>query len=413
MINVAQICQNAQSAQRALATASTESKNAVLLRAAQLLLDRSSDILMANQKDVAQAAKDGLTGAIVDRLTLTDERLAGIAQSLKDIARLPDPVGQLSDQSTRPNGLKVSRMRIPLGVIAIIFESRPNVVIDAGALCLKSGNATVLKGGKEAHHSNIALAAILKDALSDCGLPSDAVQLITDRGQVAELLKQTDTVELVIPRGGEGLIRYVTENSRIPVVQHYKGVCHVYVDVGADLAMAADIAFNAKVQRPGVCNAMETLLVHRNEADTFLPSIAAKYAAAGVEIRGCASTIKLISGAIEATDADYHEEYLDLTVAIKVVDDMNAAIEHIATYGSGHTEAIVTNDENRARDFVVRNPSSAVIVNASTRFNDGGQLGLGAEIGISTSKLHAYGPMGLEELTTRKFVVWGEGQIRS
>jgi glutamate-5-semialdehyde dehydrogenase len=412
MSTVASRCRAAKDAQPSLAYAPTEIRNAVLCSAARLLREGEEAVLKANALDLQDAAGSGLSAAMVDRLTLNSERLKNIAQGLQDIALLSDPVGQLSDFSVRPNGLKVGRMRIPLGVVAIIFESRPNVVIDAGALCLKSGNAVILKGGKEAEHSNVALANVLWEALAENGLPRAVLTLLTDRTQVTDLLQQSETVDLVIPRGGESLIRFVTENSRIPVIQHYKGVCHVYVDDEADLDMAADIAFNAKVQRPGVCNAMETLLVHQDVAGRFLPVIGGRLYEAGVEIRACARTLEWLPNAVQATAEDWDEEYLDLILSIKVVDDMQDAIEHIRLHGSHHTEAIVTQNEVRSREFIARNDSSAVMVNASTRFNDGGQLGLGAEIGISTTKLHAFGPMGLAELTTRKFVVFGEGQVR-
>jgi glutamate-5-semialdehyde dehydrogenase len=315
---------------------------------------------------------------------------------------------------TRPNGLQVARMRIPLGVIGIIYESRPNVTVDAAGLCLKAGNAVILRGGSEALHSNRALAAVIGGVLADSGLPEAAVQVVPvkDRAAVSALLRQEECIDLIIPRGGEELIRFVVAHSRIPVLKHYKGVCHVYVDEGADLAMAEEISFNAKVQRPGVCNAMETLLVHRAEAERFLPAMARRFAAAGVELRGCPSTQRIVPGVAPATDADWPAEFLDLVLAVKVVADMDEAVGHIAAFGSNHTDAIVTSDYDRARRFVREVDSSVVLVNASTRFNDGGQLGLGAEIGISTSKLHAYGPMGVEELTTTKFVVYGSGQIR-
>jgi glutamate-5-semialdehyde dehydrogenase len=315
---------------------------------------------------------------------------------------------------TRPNGLQVARMRIPLGVIGIIYESRPNVTVDAAGLCLKAGNAVILRGGSEALHSNRTLAAVIGRGLSDSGLPGAAAQVVPvkNRAAVNALLKQEEHIDLIIPRGGEELIRFVVAHSRIPVLKHYKGVCHVYVDEGADLGMAEAVCFNAKVQRPGVCNAMETLLVHRAEAERFLPAMARRFAAAGVELRGCAVTRRIVPGVVPATDADWPAEFLDLILAVKVVADLDEAIEHIGTYGSSHTDVIVTRDYGRAQRFVREVDSSVVLVNASTRFNDGGQLGLGAEIGISTSKLHAFGPMGVEELTTTKFVVFGSGQIR-
>jgi len=315
----------------------------------------------------------------------------------------------------RPNGLQVGRVRIPLGVIGFIYESRPNVTIDAAGLCLKSGNAIILKGGSEAINSNLALSRVIADALQAAGAPQAAVQVVptTDRQATNILLEQEELIDLIIPRGGEGLIRFVVQNSRIPVLKHYKGVCHVYVDAGADLAMAENICFNAKVQRPGVCNAMETMLVHRDAADAFLPAMLGRFEEAGVEIRGCPETLKKFPGAKAAVEDDWPTEYEDLILAVRVVDSMDQALDHIAAYGSNHTETIVTQDYDRARRFLNDADSSVVLVNASTRFNDGGQLGLGAEIGISTSKLHAFGPMGLEELTTRKFIVFGDGQIRT
>ena len=356
----------------------------------------------------------GLSDPMIERLNLKETTLQAMADGLNDVARLEDPVGSLSRTWTRPNGLKISRMRIPLGVIGIIYESRPNVTVDAAGLCLKAGNAVILRGGSEAFNSNQALATIISRALQETGLPERAVQVIPvrDRSAVNALLKQEEFIDLIIPRGGEGLIRFVVENSKIPVLKHYKGVCHVYIDAGAELNMAQEICFNAKVQRPGVCNAMETLLVHQSLSEEFLPDMAERFSAAGVELRGCPVTCRILPGANRAEDADWPEEYLDLILTVKVVEDMDQAISHIANYGSNHTEAIVTRDDDRARRFVREVDSSVVLVNASTRFNDGGQLGLGAEIGISTSKLHAFGPMGVEELTTTKFVVFGEGQIR-
>jgi len=352
--------------------------------------------------------------AMIDRLTVKDSTLLSMSEGLREVAQLEDPVGAMSKSWIRPNGLEVSRMRIPLGVIGIIYESRPNVTIDAAGLCLKAGNSVMLRGGSEALFSNQALAKIIGQCLCEAELPEKAVQVIPirDRAAVTELLKQEEYIDLIIPRGGEGLIRFVVENSKIPVLKHYKGVCHVYVDEGADLGMAEEICFNAKVQRPGVCNAMETLLVHRSVAETFLPTMAKRYASAKVEIRGCEQTRKILPDVSRATEADWFEEYLDFMLAVKVVDTMDQAIGHIEQYGSSHTEAIVTSDYQRARRFVREVDSSVVLVNASTRFNDGGELGLGAEIGISTSKLHAFGPMGVEELTTTKFVVLGDGQIR-
>ncbi|MBN2107014.1 MAG: glutamate-5-semialdehyde dehydrogenase, partial [Deltaproteobacteria bacterium] len=333
---------------------------------------------------------------------------------LEEVARLPDPVGEVARMWKRPNGLQVGKMRIPLGVIGMIYESRPNVTIDAGSLCLKSGNAVLLRGGKEAINSNLALAAIMQEALEKENIPAAAVQVIpmTDRMAVMEMLKLKEYIDIIIPRGGESLIKTVYENSQIPVIAHYKGVCHVYIDESADYAMAERIALNAKVQRPGVCNAMETLLVHEKFADKHLKELMASFRKAGVILKGCGQTQALDAAVAEATEQDWHEEYLDLRLAVKVVKDMDEALDHIARYGSKHTEAIVTQDYNNARRFLAEADSSVVLVNASTRFNDGGQLGLGAEIGISTCKLHSFGPMGLEELTTTKFIVYGNGQVR-
>jgi glutamate-5-semialdehyde dehydrogenase len=352
---------------------------------------------------------------MIDRLTVKDATIASMVSGLQEVALLPDPVGAKSDARLRPNGLEVSRMRIPLGVIGIIYESRPNVTIDAAGLCLKAGNAVILRGGSEALHSNRALATQIGGALGECGLSEKAVQVVPtrDREAVNILLQQEEAIDLIIPRGGEGLIRFVVENSKIPVLKHYKGVCHTYVDAGADIGMAEEICLNAKVQRPGVCNAMETLLVHRSIAEAFLPNMARRYKDAGVEIRGCPETRRILPEVEEAQDTDWAEEYLDLILSVKVVENMEDAIFHISTYGSNHTDAIITADYQRTRWFLRDVDSSVVLVNASTRFNDGGELGLGAEIGVSTSKLHAFGPMGVEDLTTTKFVVYGDGQIRT
>jgi glutamate-5-semialdehyde dehydrogenase len=404
----------ARQAGRVMGRSPSVQKNRALLTLAELILAEAGTLKAANREDVSAARGRGLSPAMVDRLTLTDAGLSSMAQGVREVAALPDPVGSLGPAWVRPNGLQIARMRIPLGVIGIIYESRPNVTVDAAALCLKAGNAVILRGGSEALASNRALAEVVGRALDRSGLPPAAVQIVpvADRAAVTALLQQEEDVDLIIPRGGEDLIRFVVAHSRIPVLKHYKGVCHVFVDEGADLGMAEAVCFNAKVQRPGVCNAMETLLVHRAEADRFLPAMAARFAAAGVEIRGCPETRKRVPAAVPARETDWPAEYLDLILAVRVVESMEEAIEHIARHGSSHTEAIVTSDYERARRFVREVDSSVVLVNASTRFNDGGQLGLGAEIGISTSKLHAFGPMGLEELTTTKFVVYGDGQVR-
>jgi glutamate-5-semialdehyde dehydrogenase len=392
----------------------TEQKNSALTIMADLLEQKAEWIFEENRKDVAAGKKAGLSSAMVDRLTLTGKTIASMAKGLREVASYEDPVGTMGATRVRPNGLRVSKMRIPLGVIGIIYESRPNVTIDAACLCLKSGNAVVLRGGSEALNSNQALSKIIGEALEQAGLPPNAAQVIptTDRSAINALLAQESFVDLIIPRGGEGLIRFVVEHSKIPVLKHYKGVCHVYVDQSADLEMAESISFNAKVQRPGVCNSMETLLVHERVADEFLPKAAKRMKEAGVELRGCPKTCAILQEISPATEDDWPEEYVDLILSIKVVVDMEEAMAHIQRYGSNHTESIVTRDFDRANRFVRQVDASVVLVNASTRFNDGGQLGLGAEMGISTSKLHAYGPMGLGELTTQKFVVLGEGQIR-
>ena len=411
---VCDMARAAKSASREIAKCSTAQKNDMLLKLADLICENSAGIRKENAEDVMAAQQSGLSTAMIDRLTITDATIQSMMNGLREVVALEDPVGSSSRTFRRPNGLEVSRVRIPLGVIGIIYESRPNVTIDAAALCLKSGNSVILRGGTEAHHSNQILAGLIALALQEAGLPKESAQVIpvTDRSAVTTLLQQEEWIDLIIPRGGESLIRFVVENSRIPVLKHYKGVCHVYVDKGADFEMAERICFNAKVQRPGVCNAMETLLVHENAAPIFLPMAAENLSAAGVELRGCEKTCRILHQAKTATDADWPAEYMNLTLAVKVVSSMNEAVAHIARYGSGHTDAIVTRNYERARRFVREVDASVVLVNASTRFNDGGQLGLGAEIGISTTKLHAFGPMGLEELTTTKFVVFGDGQIR-
>ncbi len=408
------IANGAKAASHKLANLPGSVRNAALLAMADGLLAAKEKLQSENEKDLSTGKENGLSEAMLDRLTLSDKVIATMAEGLRQVASLPDPVGEISDMKTRPNGIRVGRMRIPLGVIGIIYESRPNVTADAAGLCLKSGNAVILRGGSEAIHSNLAIAKVLKDACLGAGVPPEAIQVVptTDRAAVLELLKLEELIDIIIPRGGEGLIRFVVENSRIPVIKHYKGVCHVFIDESAELGMAASIAFNAKVQRPGVCNSMETLLVHKNIAEEFLPLIAKKYLDAGVEIRGDEAVLKLASGAVQATEEDWGAEYLNLTVAVKVVDDIDAAMAHITKYSSLHTESIVTSDYANSQRFLREVNSSTVMVNASTRFSDGFEFGLGAEIGISTTKLHAYGPMGLEDLTTRKFIVYGDGQIR-
>jgi glutamate-5-semialdehyde dehydrogenase len=409
------MARNGREAARLMAKATTEAKNRTLRAMAALLRQRRHDIRVENEKDLVAAKKAGLSGAKLDRLRMTDRVLEEMAAGLEDVAQLPDPVGAITRMWTRPNGLQVGRMRISLGVICIIYESRPNVTVDAAGLCLKAGNAVILRGGSEAVHSNGVLARILQEASREGGLPGEAVQLVdtADRRAVTELLRQEELIDLVIPRGGESLIRFVVEHAKMPVLKHYKGVCHIFVDESADLDMAETICLNAKVQRPGVCNAMETLLVHEKVAEAFLPRVARALAAAKVELRGCPRTVANLPHIKAATADDWGREFLDLILAVRVVPDMETAVQHIETYGSQHTEAIITSDYRRAHRFLQMVDSSVVLVNASTRFNDGYQLGLGAEIGISTSKLHAFGPMGLEELTTTKFVVYGNGQIRT
>lgn len=408
------IASKSKSASAELSRASSGLKDKALETMAQNLVERADFIISENQKDVDEAKSKDTSSAMIDRLTLTPERLQKVAQGLREVAALTDPVGEIVRMWTRPNGLKVGRMRIPLGVIGIIYESRPNVTADAAGLCIKSGNAVILRGGSETIRSNMAIGQILREALSEHGLPEDAVQIIpvTDREAVLEMLKLDELIDLIIPRGGEGLIRFVAENSRIPVLKHYKGVCHVFVDESADLDMAENICVNAKVQRPGVCNSMETMLVHKNIAQSFLPLVSKAFFDRGVELRGCNITKEIVPEVTKANENDWYEEYLDLILSVKVVDDMDDAISHIEKYGSMHTESIVTKDYANSQSFINGVNSSTVMVNASTRFSDGFELGLGAEIGISTSKLHAFGPMGLEELTTTKFIVLGEGQIR-
>ncbi len=411
---IADMAKRARAAARKVAVLPTDIKDRVLLDTADMIEAERERLQAENRKDLEAGRQKGLSDAFLDRLELSDKVIASMAGGLREVAALADPVGEVTRMWKRPNGLQVGRVRIPLGVIGMIYESRPNVTIDAAGLCLKAGNAIILKGGSDAINSNLALAAIFHEALKKNGVPEDAVQVIptTDRSAVTEMLSREEEIDLIIPRGGEGLIRFVVEHSRIPVLKHYKGVCHVYVDSGADLEMAKEICFNAKVQRPGVCNAMEGMLVHSEVAQEFLPAMADAFKEAGVEIRGCARTCELVPWATPATEQDWGEEFLALILAVKVVDSMDEAMDYIAKYGSNHTEAIVTRDYARARRFINEVDASLVIVNASTRFNDGGQLGLGAEIGISTSKLHAYGPMGLEELTTTKFIAFGDGQIR-
>ena len=412
---VKQIAQQAREASFQVARLSSEVKDRALGLMADGLVKKKKLLLTENRKDLEGANKGSLSKAMLDRLTLTEEGIEGIAEGLREIALLPDPVGEVIKMWRRPNGLVVGKMRIPLGVIGIIYEARPNVTADAAGLCLKGGNAVILRGGSEAIHSNRAIGGILQEAMEKAGIPPATVQVIphTEREGVEEMLKMEEYIDVIIPRGGEGLIRFVVEHSRIPVIKHYKGECHIFVDASAEREMAGEICYNAKVQRPGVCNAMETLLVRQEIAASFLPPVAEKLQEGGVELRGCSRTRRILPDVKEATEEDWHAEYLDLILAVKVVDDIGEAIDHIGRYGSQHTEAIITSDYANAQRFLRDVDSSTVLVNASTRFSDGYQLGLGAEIGISTTKLHAFGPMGVEDLTTTKFVIYGDGQIRT
>lgn len=412
--SIIKIAKDSRQAARKMAVCATVKKNQVLETIAEKLISNKIKIQSQNEKDLAYGREKGLSDAMIDRLTLSDKIIDSMIQGLKEVAQLTDPVGTSQNTYVRPNGLQVSRVRIPLGVIGIIYESRPNVTIDAAGLCLKAGNSIILRGGSEAYHSNMVLTEVIHEALEECGLPGEAVQYIPtrDREAIKIMLAQEENIDLIIPRGGEGLIRFVVQNSTIPVLKHYKGVCHVYVDEGADLSMSENICFNSKVQRPGVCNAMETMLVHASIAKTFLPAMSRHFFDFNVELRGCPKTCEIVPEAKPASESDWGAEFLDLVLAVKIVENIDEAIAHIDQYSSNHTDAIATSDYIRARKFVSEVDSSVVLVNASTRFNDGGQLGLGAEIGISTSKLHAFGPMGAFELTGTKFIVMGEGQVR-
>ena len=404
----------ARQAALAIAQLSTDAKNALLRAMAEALEADAGVILEANARDLEAAAAKGTGSAMLDRLRLDDKRLKGVANALREVAELPDPVGQVTRAYDRPNGIHVERVRVPLGVIAMIYEARPNVTADAAALCLKAGNAVILRGGSEAIHSNTAIAASLKRALRQAGLPEAVVTLVEDlrRETILELIQLNDIVDLVIPRGGEGLIRFVAEHARVPVIKHYKGVCHQYVDAPADLGLALDLLVDGKVSRPAACNSLETLLVHADVAASFLPRAAREMRERGVELRGCERSRAIVPDMVEASEDDYAAEYLDLVLAVRVVDGLEQAIEHIQRYTSDHTEVIVTADASHAERFVQALRSAVVMVNASSRFSDGGELGLGAEIGISTTRLHSYGPMGLEALTVERFVVRGEGQVR-
>lgn len=411
---IGRIAKEARQASLKMAILPTAAKDDLLRDMARALADNTSLLLEANRTDLAAGEAKGLSAAMLDRLMLDEARIQGMADAVREVAALPDPVGEVTRMWKRPNELMVGKMRIPLGVIGIIYEARPNVTADAAALCLKSGNAVILRGGSEAYHSNMAIAGVLRGVMEQHGLPAAALALIpfVEREAIPEMLKQEESIDLIIPRGGEGLIRFVVEHSRIPVIKHYKGVCHIFVDRSADFDMAARIIVNAKVQRPGVCNSLETLLIHREAAPAFVPRIARELTDLRVELRGDEAFRSHAPEAGVATEEDWYAEYLDLILACRVVDDLDDAIAHINKYGSLHTESIITSDYGNAQRFIREINSSTVVVNASTRFSDGNQLGLGAEIGISTTKLHSFGPMGLEDLTTTKFIIYGDGQIR-
>ena len=408
------IAKNAQEASRYMLAVSSATKNKVLKSMAAALSSKKSTILKANKKDIKKAHAVRLSSAFIDRLTLSTKRIKEMSDSLVEISKLNDPVGEVIKAWRRPNGLWIHKVRVPIGVIAIIYESRPNVTSDCIGLCFKSGNNVILRGGSEALNSNLAVYQILKEVIKRCGIPENTINMVktTDRYAVDVLLKLNNYIDLVMPRGGEGLVNRVISLSRIPVIKHYKGICHVYVDEWADLNMAEKICYNAKVQRPGVCNAMESMLVHRDAAAKFLPRMLKRFKEAGVEIRGCSMAQRIVKGVRRATDKDYHTEYLDLILSVKVVNDLDEAIRHINSYGSHHSDSIITENYENSLEFLRKVDSACVYVNASTRFTDGYQFGMGAEIGISTDKLHARGPMALEELTTYKYMIFGNGQVR-
>ena len=412
---VRKIASDARQASFAMAKLSSAVKDELLINMAMALIDNASHLIEQNRQDLDNGSSKGLSSAMLDRLMLDEPRIKAMADGLREVAALPDPVGEVTRMWKRPNDLMVGKMRIPLGVIGIIYEARPNVTADAAALCLKSGNAVILRGGSESIYSNVAIAKILRDEMEKLGLPAAALTVVpfVEREGVLEMLKQEDCIDLIIPRGGESLIRFVVEHSKIPVIKHYKGVCHVFVDSSADFTMAEKIIVNGKTQRPGVCNALETLLIHKDIAEAFVPRISDVLTGLKVELRGDKCVRQFAPAAKPAKEEDWHAEYLDLILAVRVVDDLDQAIDHINRYSSLHTEAIVTADYANAQRFIREVNSSTVMVNASTRFSDGNQLGLGAEIGISTTKLHSFGPMGLEDLTTQKFIVYGSGQVRS
>lgn len=409
-----QLAQKARTASSPLSVLSSKARNQAILRMASQIHKDQKTIILANKKDLARAHKAGLSKAMIGRLELNQKKIKGMVDGLKTIAKLPDPIGRLLEKRRRPNGLVIEKRSVPLGVILIIFESRPNVTADCAGLCVKSGNAVILRGGKEAYESNKAIHASIQKALKSCHIDPASVSFVTnqDRSQVAALLTMNESIDVVIPRGGPSLIRAVAENSTIPVLKHLDGICHIYIDAKANLKIALDIAENAKVQNPGVCNAMETLLVHQKIAAQFLPRLVMRLQKAGVEIRGCAKTQKILPGIKKATEKDWSTEYLDLILSIKIVANLDEAIQHILQFGSKHSDAIVSQDKIIRSRFVAAVDSACVFENASTRFNDGGEFGMGAEMGISTDKLHARGPVGLNELTTYKYIVHGKGQIR-
>jgi glutamate-5-semialdehyde dehydrogenase len=412
---IAKIATDARAASYTMARISTSVKNRLLESMARALMANCPSLMEENRRDLEAGENKGLSSAMLDRLMLDEGRIKGMADGLMEVAALPDPVGEVTRMWKRPNSLMVGKMRIPLGVIGIVYEARPNVTSDAAALCLKAGNSVILRGGSEAINSNVAISRVLGEEIAKAGIPAGALSVIpfTDRQGVLEMLRQEEMIDLIIPRGGESLIRFVVENSKIPVIKHYKGVCHVFVDSSADYDMAERIIVNAKTQRPGVCNALETLLIHKDVAETFIPRIAGVLSGLKVEMRGDDTFRQFAPDSKPATEEDWYAEFLELILACRVVDDMDEAIAHINQYGSLHTEAIVTADYGNAQRFIREVNSGVVLVNASTRFSDGNQLGLGAEIGISTTKLHSFGPMGLEDLTTTKFIVYGEGQVRA
>ncbi len=409
-----EMAKEVKSASKIIAKCSSAKKNNILNAMASALENNTQMLISENKKDLEYARTKGISKSMMDRLTLNEKRVKEMADALREVASFNDPVGEISEMKIRPNGIRVGKMTIPLGVIGIIYEARPNVTSDAAGLCIKAGNAVILRGGSEAFNSNMAIVKILQKALEDEGLPKGCVTFVPspERSIMTELLKLDEYIDLIIPRGGESLIRFVAENSRIPVIKHYKGVCHIFVDKTADEKIAMDLLADGKLSRPGVCNALETMLVHKDIAASFLPKAGKYLSENNVEIRGCSETLKFIPSAKIATEDDYAAEFLDLIIAVRVVNGFDEAVDHIQKYASDHTEVIVTNDYNSSQRFISEINSSVVLVNASSRFSDGGQLGLGAEIGISTTKLHAYGPMGIESLTTKKFVVFGEGQSR-